>query len=1401
MKRRILSSMLAFSMILSMFQTAALAADTTSEMNTSGEVNPPESIPVDNSEHPTEPQPQSTTSVTPQVEAGKIAITDTVVYANGVPIVIKENVLITSIYAADGTTLLSGVTDVSGLFIYGGGSTGDHTGDTNITLESGTVGTIFGGNQNEGTITGNTNITINGGNVGSIYGGNYYGGAVTGDTNITINNGTITGWVYGGGSKNTEVKGTANITLNNGSVAKNIYGGGWGSKSIVANSNISLKGGSVGYNVFGGGSNETSVGTATIIIDGFNSPDTYIFGGGAGYNLKTTATVENAVVQMKSGSVQQINGNGPDFEGKTTTKNISISLEGGTRVDEKLSLVFKDNAQFGGENSTLDIKISNKNVDLYIGYDTLPKFTNSKLTYENVGDDESWRNYDTTTSTNNPYIKGSDYVSSKNKLTELVLINSYVDFEEVDSTSSKPCDLNAITEKLTIDCGMYRHKQANLNTEFPATVLLNDPLIYFTQVALADVNENGDASFSNGISGKARVQLMDMDGNKNTDPLGGNKIMTYGSSGVTLFAVPTKYTVPIDTFTLESTAASTAANHCMETGNMQVGDVTKTAWSICDTSVCKCSVPLNTQPLLSNIFTMKKDSSSTVTLKTRFDGTDSSQGTADCKIIGHQDYEYAVTYELITDGTTAPGAVIADNQLTVTGTGAVKVKVTATLGIKSDTKTTTVSFFARDQADDFFSKNEASSSNKDIVLTYNGPITLHDLFYKVPGGSNVQVLFSKGQFTRVQNAETGEWTLTIKKDYLNTLDPREYEFFISYIVSGNTMKYDYFNVTVSDAKKSTLEIAPSKTENVVYGDEITYTATVASGETGDTQTPTGTVQFKVNDVDYGEALALDAATITLDHTKLKAGDQVVTAVYSGDADYTSVTSTATTTIAKSPLVLTPNNVEIYTNAVLPTPTFEYVGLIGEDVGAEVAIPTETLVMEIRNVDDTDILADSKTNGTYKIKFKGTPTFNVADNYEITTAEGSLTIKSAPSGGGGSSKPKPDPKPPVIDGDNTIVEVPVKPSVDGGNATITVPDSTVNDAIDKVVEDAKENNKKPVVEITVDTNKDVDSVETVISGDSLGNIADNDADLVISSDVATVTIPSDVAKNIADKADGKKVEIKLNKTQELTDPQKAILGNNINTTPTLQVSVVIDNKKISEFGSDITITIPYTKSADVNLEDLVIWYIADDGKITVIDGQITDKTATFKTNHNSVYAIAQFPFTDVQNGSWYYDSAAFVFANEIMSGTTDTTFASNTTVTRAMLVTMLHRMSGEESVDYAMNFTDVDKNAYYAESVRWAVSKDIVTGVSDTEFAPNAVLTREQMVTMMWRYKGSPVLADYQGLTKYTDVSDISSFAQQAFTWAHEQKIISGKTDETLAPKGIATRAEIAVVIQRFMAIN
>ena len=408
-----------------------------------------------------------------------------------------------------------------------------------------------------------------------------------------------------------------------------------------------------------------------------------------------------------------------------------------------------------------------------------------------------------------------------------------------------------------------------------------------------------------------------------------------------------------------------------------------------------------------------------------------------------------------------------------------------------------------------------------------------------------------------------------------------------------------------------------------------------------------------------------------------------------------------------------------------------------------------------------------------------------------------------SSGGGSSKPKPPtPQPPVTDGDNTVTEVPVKPTISGGNATVTIPDSTVTEALDKVVEDAINNGTKPVIEITVDTDKNLDSVETVISGGALGNIAENNADLVISSSVATVTIPSDVAKNISDKAKGKKVKIILNKEITLTDAQKAILVNNLDTTPILKVSVMIGDEKMTDFGSDITITIPYTKSADVNLEDLVIWYITDDGKITVIDGEVTDKTATFKTNHNSIYAVAEFPFTDVENGAWYYDATAFAFANEIMSGTTDTTFAPNTSMTRGMFVTVLGRLADVKTDDYKTSkFADVKSSEYYAPYVAWANEKGIVNGITDTEFAPNSAITREQMAVILSNYieKYEIVMpTDKMARPAFADADKISDWAVLAVNQMQNAEILSGKEGNNFDPQGTATRAEVATMLQRFM---
>ena len=195
------------------------------------------------------------------------------------------------------------------------------------------------------------------------------------------------------------------------------------------------------------------------------------------------------------------------------------------------------------------------------------------------------------------------------------------------------------------------------------------------------------------------------------------------------------------------------------------------------------------------------------------------------------------------------------------------------------------------------------------------------------------------------------------------------------------------------------------------------------------------------------------------------------------------------------------------------------------------------------------------------------------------------------------------------------------------------------------------------------------------------------------------------------------------------------------------------------------------------------HVTGSTNVVVSGGTVTEKVYTF---------------TDVKKGDWYYDAVAFVLANDIMGGTTDTTFAPSAVVERGMLVTMLHKMSGDAFVNYAMKFTDVDADAYYAEAVRWAVSEGVTSGTSDTTFEPNSAITREQMITMLWRYSDSPMLMDYEGLTAYIDAGDISAYARQAFVWAHQQGIIGGTSDTILDPQGNATRAEVAVVIQNLM---
>ena len=210
-------------------------------------------------------------------------------------------------------------------------------------------------------------------------------------------------------------------------------------------------------------------------------------------------------------------------------------------------------------------------------------------------------------------------------------------------------------------------------------------------------------------------------------------------------------------------------------------------------------------------------------------------------------------------------------------------------------------------------------------------------------------------------------------------------------------------------------------------------------------------------------------------------------------------------------------------------------------------------------------------------------------------------------------------------------------------------------------------------------------------------------------------------------------------------------------------------------------------------DFAGWY-SDDSFAERVD-------ELYMNGSKTVYAAWE-PFDDAGRGDWFYDSVVYVYENGLMDGVSDTLFDPDGTVTRAQLVTMLWRLEGEPSVNYALPFTDVSGGEWYAEAVRWAAGEGIVNGVSETEFAPNAAVTREQLAAILHRYaqhKGYDVsIGESTNILSYSDFASISEYAISAMQWVCGEGIITGVTESTLEPRGTATRAQSAAILMRFL---
>ena len=381
----------------------------------------------------------------------------------------------------------------------------------------------------------------------------------------------------------------------------------------------------------------------------------------------------------------------------------------------------------------------------------------------------------------------------------------------------------------------------------------------------------------------------------------------------------------------------------------------------------------------------------------------------------------------------------------------------------------------------------------------------------------------------------------------------------------------------------------------------------------------------------------------------------------------------------------------------------------------------------------------------------------------------------------------------------------------GNAVITR--SIVADVISVAQTDSiKHGNTKNgiAVVVPVEISKALAGVQITLKADAL--------DKLVSSGVKRFTIDTDSMADFGFMLDTLKelnrqttgdLILKMKKTAVTSQEVETAIGNR----PVYDITLwEVKNGKetaVNLSGKTVSIAIPYTPAKNEKPGNLYAVYVDENGNVQWISKSsynMDQKAVIFVAEHFSIYGIGyknQIPaFTDVNN-HWAKDNMLFVVSRGLLSGTSATTFSPNTGMTRGMFVTALGRLAGVDPTDYqASMFTDVKEDAYYAPYVNWAAKTGVVSGTTDTTFAPDTNINREQMAVIMKNYatKLGYTIPKTLEVVNFADSAGISSWAKEAVKSMQQAGILAGKTNNCFDPAGTATRAEVATVLRRFVEI-
>ena len=221
------------------------------------------------------------------------------------------------------------------------------------------------------------------------------------------------------------------------------------------------------------------------------------------------------------------------------------------------------------------------------------------------------------------------------------------------------------------------------------------------------------------------------------------------------------------------------------------------------------------------------------------------------------------------------------------------------------------------------------------------------------------------------------------------------------------------------------------------------------------------------------------------------------------------------------------------------------------------------------------------------------------------------------------------------------------------------------------------------------------------------------------------------------------------------------------------------------AADVLFTLRFTASGDA--------VVAIDGS-SYISGVRADLTQEITT-------CPSIQFEDIRNAaSMIHEAVDYMVANGYMNGMSTTHFGPNVELNRAMMVTILYRIAGAPAVDGAPAFTDVPGNVFYTDPVVWASATGITTGLTANLFAPDKSLTRQELVTFLYRFAK---YMDYDvtkttDLSAYTDAAKVQPYATEAFQWAVASGVINGTSATTLSPENTTTRAQVCIMVSRLL---